>query len=165
MPRHPSRPRTALALAILALAPVAGRAQDIGDPAALAGVSTVSLRATADWDELITTSVGGATASQFEEALLAGFETAIDGAVGTVRRDPAAEEFVLCHVDTFYDSGLIVYAARASFHRPESDGRHVVTWLESWVGSYTAQQLHLVWTLADQCAEAFLDDWRAANPG
>ncbi len=43
------------------------------------------------------------------------------------------------------------------------DGRLLIDWLESWVGSYTAQQLHVIWTLADQCAEAFLEDWRAAN--
>ncbi len=150
-----------LASLAAAVAPVA--AQDIGDPAALTGLEEVAVRASAVWDEMITMSAGGATADQFRAALLMGFEEAIGAAEGGPRLEPGAPTHLLCHVDTFYDSGLIVYAVRVSHHRPDGDGRTVVTWLESWVGSYTAQQLHVIWTLADQCAEAFLEDWRAAN--
>jgi hypothetical protein len=140
-------------------------AQEIDDPAALAGVPAVALRATAVWDEEITTSAGGATGAQFEEALLSGLRTAIDEADPGPLIDPGAAGSLLCHVDTFYDRGLIVYAVRVSYHRPDADGIPVIAWLESSVGSYTAEQLHVIWTLADQCADAFLEDWRAANPG
>jgi hypothetical protein len=140
-------------------------AQEIDDPAALAGVPAVALRATAVWDEEITTSAGGATGAQFEEALLSGLRTAIDEADQGPLIDPGAAGSLLCHVDTFYDRGLIVYSVRVSYHRPDADGIPVIAWLESSVGSYTAEQLHVIWTLADQCADAFLEDWRAANPG
>ena len=139
-------------------------AQEVGEASRLAGVASVALRASAVWDELITTSAGGATEAQFEEALRSGFEMAMSSADPgpTITGDEAS--FVLCHVDTFYDSGLIVYSVRVSHHRPGPDGLPVITWLKSWVGSYTAQQLHVIWTLADQCAAAFLEDWRTANP-
>lgn len=138
---------------------------DIGDPARLVGVAAVGVRATAEWDEEITNSAGGATQSQFEEALLTGFEAAISGAESGPRYEPGSSSFVLCHVDTFYDRGLIVYAVRVSYHAPDADGSSVIRWLDGSVGSYTAQQLHVIWTLSDQCADAFLEAWREANPG
>jgi hypothetical protein len=128
-------------------------------------VSRVAVRASADWDELITTTAGGATADQFREALLQGFTEALRSAEAgpTVAADAPA--FVLCHVDTFYDSGLIVYSVRVSLHVAPASGPSVITWLQSSVGSYTAQQLHVIWTLGDQCARAFATAWRSANPG
>lgn len=148
-----------------ALAPADATAQDgrdIGHPTGLAGVERVAVRASAVWDELITTTAGGATGGQFEEALSMGFRDALAGGDGpTVTGD--APGFALCHVDTFYDSGLIVYAVRTSYHRPDSGGRYVVAWLQSEVGSFTAQQLHLVWTLGERCADSFLGAWNDAN--
>ena len=152
--------------ALLAVSlPTPASAQDISDPARLAGIERVAVRASAVWDELITTSAGGATEEQFEQALLMGLENAIAGAAPAPRLDPEAPTFLLCHVDTYYDSGLIVYSVRVSHHVPSENGRPVIDWLESSVGSYTAQQLHVIWTIADQCAEAFLNDWRTANGG
>lgn len=151
---------------VLALAlPAPGRAQDVSDPARLAGLDRVAVRTSAVWDELITTTAGGATEAQFEEALLLGLEEAIGGATPGPRLDPEAPTHLLCHVDTFYDAGLIVYSVRVSHHAPDASGRMIIDWIESRVGSYTAQQLHVIWTIADQCAELFLDDWRAANAG
>jgi hypothetical protein len=141
-----------------------GAAQEMDDPARLTGVTSVAARASAVWDELITTSAGGATPEQFREALAMGFEQALRATEGGPRYDPDAATSVLCHVDTFYEAGLIVYSVRVSLHEPDDRGRTVITWLESSVGSYTVQQLHLVWTLADQCANSFLDGWRSANP-
>ena len=141
-----------------------GQAQEIGDPSRLAGVRSVAVRVTAVWDELITTAAGGATEGQFREALLMGLEAAIRNAEIGPTLGPDAPNYVLCHVDTYYDSGLIVYSVRVSHHEPDAQGRPVITWLQSWVGSYPAQQLHLMWTLADQCAKALLEDWQTANP-
>jgi hypothetical protein len=152
------------AIALLGLAtPIA--AQDVSDPARLAGVESVAVRASAVWDELITTSAGGATEAQFEEALLMGLRDAISGAERGPRLDDEAASFLLCHVDTFYESTLIIYSVRVSYHEPGPGGQPAITWLRSWVGSYTAQQLHVIWTLADQCADAFLGDWRTVNGG
>ena len=154
-----------LGVGLTFMAPGALQAQELDDPVRLAGVTEVAVRASAVWDELITTSAGGATEAQFEEALLAGFGAAIAEADTAPRADPDARDAVRCHVDTFYESGLIIYSVRVALHRPAADGREVITWLRSWVGSYTAQQLHVIWQLSDQCASTFLDAWRAANPG
>jgi len=164
MPRGPTP--VLLALAALTLAAGALRAQSvaIGDPARLAGVDPLGVRATAAWDEEITTSAGGATQEQFEQALLMGFEEAISTADPGPRYRPEAASFVHCHVDTFYDRGLIVYSVWVALFAPDASGLPVVRWLDSWVGSYTAQQLHVIWTLSDQCAASFLEAWREANP-
>jgi hypothetical protein len=159
-----------LSFAALAAATLSGlaapvTAQDVSDPARLAGVQGVAVRTSAVWDEMITTSAGGATEAQFEEALLMGLRDAIDSAERGPQLDDDAGAFLLCHVDTFYESGLIVYSVRVSYHEPGPGDRPAITWLRSWVGSYTAQQLHVIWTLADQCADAFLEDWRSVNGG
>ena len=138
--------------------------QEIGDPSRLSGVVSVAVRATAVWDELITTTAGGATEDQFREALLIGLEAAIRSAEVGPTLEADAPNYLLCHVDTYYDSGLIVYSVRVSHHEPDAQGRTVITWLKSWVGSYPTQQLHLMWTLADQCAGALAEDWQTANP-
>lgn len=162
-----ARLRGAVALTLTLLGTVIGTpsidAQDIDDPGRLAGVATLAVRASADWDELITMSAGGATEGQFIEALQMGLESALSSADHGPVIDPDVTNYVSCHVDTFYDSGLIVYSVRVSHHEPNNAGRTVITWLRSWVGSYTAQQLHVIWTLADQCADTFLDDWSESN--
>jgi hypothetical protein len=164
-PRRTVRATTCSILLIPAAVVVAPCwAQQIDDPARLAGVTSVALRASASWDELITTDAGGATAAQFREALTLGLEEAIRGGETGPRLDPDASRYVLCHVDTAYDTGLIIYAVRVSYHQPGDDGIPLIAWLRSWVGSYTTQQLHLLWTLADQCAGAFLQAWAKANP-
>ena len=68
-----------------------------------------------------------------------------------------------CHVDTFYETGLIVYSLRAQVERPGDDGQPVIVWIRSWVGSFTVQQLHLMFSLGEQCAETFLEAWRSVN--
>lgn len=161
--RLPDVVRVAVWVPLFAGAAQAARAQSLDDPRRLRGVSVVGLRATASWDELITTDAGGATEAQFRDALGLGLEEAMRGVESGPRLDPDAPSYVLCHVDTAYETGLILYAVRVSYHEPGHDGAPVIAWLRSWVGSYTTQQLHLLWTLADQCAGAFLDAWTEAN--
>lgn len=74
-----------------------------------------------------------------------------------------APHTVACHVDTFYDTGLIIYSFRAQLERPGEDGAPVIVWVRSWVGSFTTQQLHLTFTLGEQCAKSFLEEWKGAN--
>ncbi len=138
-------------------------AQAVEDPARLSGLDRVDIATEAQWDELITTEAGAATEGQFIEALGMSFAasmgeadegpTVLEGAPVTVR----------CHVDTFYDRGLIVYGLRVQTEVPGDDGEPVVTWIRSWVGSYTVQQLHLMFRLGEQCAESFLEDWQSVN--
>lgn len=138
-------------------------AQSPEDPSRLAGVDRVRVHAEAVWDELITREAGGATPDQFLEALRTTFEAGIaeaDAAPSVVEDAPVT---VTCHVDTFYEAGLIVYALRVQTEEPGDDGAPVITWIRSWVGSFTVQQLHLMFRLGNQCAEGFLDDWRGVN--
>ena len=151
----------ALALAIAVSGPIA--AQSVEDPARLTGLGTLDVRAEAVWDELITMEAGGATSEQFLQALQMTFHDAIanaDAAPSVVEGSPAS---VACHVDTFYETGLIVWSLRAQVERPGDDGQPVIVWIRSWVGSFTVQQLHLMFSLGEQCAEAFLEAWRSAN--
>lgn len=150
-----------LALALVAPGALAG--QSVEDPARLLGLDAVDVRAEAVWDELITMEAGGATADQFLQALQMTFREAIasaDAGPAVVAGSPAS---VACHVDTFYETGLIVYSLRAQVERAGDDGRPVIVWIRSWVGSFTVQQLHLMFSLGEQCAEAFLEDWRSAH--
>jgi len=148
-----------------AATPTRIEAQALDDPSRLEGVASVALRASADWDELITTDAGGATEGQFVEALLAGLRETMAGAERAPAADDDAPGSLLCHVDTFYETGLIVYSVRVSYQRPDAEGVPVIAWLHSSVGSYTSQQLHLIWTLSERCAQTFLDAWTEANPG
>ncbi|MDA0327953.1 MAG: hypothetical protein O2958_02910 [Gemmatimonadetes bacterium] len=141
--------------------PIAGQA--VQDPARLAGVVRVQVRADAVWDEQITVSAGGATPEQFVEALRQSFASSIASADAAPSIVPGAPNTVACHVDTFYESGLIVYALRVHAERPGADGAPVITWIKSWVGSYSVQQLHLMFRLGEQCAESFLADWKSVN--
>ena len=138
-------------------------AQDVDDPVRLAGIDRVDLTADAAWDELITTDVGGATEAQFLEALRMTFAASIGGAEHAPTVLEGAPVTVRCHVDTFYDSGLIIYALRVQTEEPGPDGLVVATWVKSWVGSFTVQQLHQMFRLGEQCAESFLEDWRGVN--
>lgn len=138
-------------------------AQSPEDPSRLAGVDRVRVHAEAMWDELITREAGGATADQFLEALRMAFEAGIsdaDAAPSVVGNAPVT---VTCHVDTFYEAGLIVYSLRVQSELRGDDDAPVITWIRSWVGSFTVQQLHLMFRLGNQCAESFLDDWRGVN--
>jgi len=148
-------------VAPLVLTPGPIEAQGVGDPGRLSGIEEVELRVDAQWDELITREAGGATEDQFLDALRMSFTDALAAA------DPApaivddTSVGVVCHVDTFYDTGLIVYALRVQAEEPDEDGRPVITWIESSVGSYTVQQLHLMFRLGERCAERFLEAWRS----
>ena len=152
-------------LALLVAAPADVGAQALDDPSRLTGITTADVEVSAVWDELITTSAGGATADQFELALRMGLEAAIDSAAAAPTRVQGAPDVIQCHVDTFYESSLVIYSVRVSLMRPDTEGRPLVHWLRSWVGSYTSQQLHVIWSLADQCADTFLDAWVEANGG
>lgn len=151
------------ALVTLVCVPADGLGQTVADPARLAGLMEVQTRAEADWDELITVEAGGATSGQFLQALEASFRDAVAEADAAPRVVDGALVTVTCHVDTFYDTGLIVYSLRVQTEEPGPDGAPVITWIKSGVGSYTVQQLHLMFRLGEQCAESFLGDWRGAN--
>lgn len=143
--------------------PAAVQGQSVADPTRLAGLMEVQTRAEADWDELITVEAGGATAGQFLQALEASFRDAIAQADAAPNVVDGAAVTVTCHVDTFYDTGLIVYSLRVQTEEPGADGAPVITWIKSGVGSYTVQQLHVMFRLGEQCADSFLEEWRGAN--
>jgi hypothetical protein len=168
--RIPARPsllphplaRAALTALALTSVPCAVTAQAVEDTGRLTGVTQVDTRVEAQWDELITMEAGGATEDQFIQALGMTFEEAMSAADAAPSVVDGAPVTVACHVDTFYDTGLIVYSLRTQVERDGPDGP-VITWIRSWVGSFTTQQLHLMFTLGEQCAETFLDDWKSAN--
>jgi hypothetical protein len=165
--RHPRLRRHRLqGLGILLLSPpltAGASAQSVDDVSRLAGIERVSVRAEADWDETITVEAGGATEEQFRQALGMTFEEALSAAEAAPTMVPGAPVTVACHVDTFYDTGLIVYSLRTQVEAAGVDGAPVITWIRSWVGSFTTRQLHLMFTLGEQCAESFLEDWRSVN--
>jgi hypothetical protein len=138
-------------------------AQAVEDPSRLAGLERVQVRAEAVWDELITMEAGGATPEQFEDALRQTFERTIAEADAAPSIVAGAPVTVACHVDTFYDTGLIVYGLRTQVEAPGPDRQPAILWIKSWVGSYTVQQLHLMFSLGEQCAESFLEDWSSVN--
>ncbi len=145
------------------LTPRAARAQALHEIERLAGVEEVDTRVEAAWDAAITMDAGGATEGQFLEALRAGFREALASADPAPRVLDGAAVTIACHVDTFYDTGLIIYSLRTQLEAPGLDGARVITWIRSWVGSFTTRQLHLMFTLGEQCAESFLEEWTAAN--
>lgn len=152
----------ALAAAFGALAP-ALHAQSIDDPSRLAGVDRVDVRAEAVWDEGITMEAGGATPDQFLQALRQTFREAIASADAAPSVVEGAPVTVTCHVDTYYETGQIIWSLRVQTEAAGADGRPVITWIKSWVGNFTVQQLHLMFQLGNRCAESFLEDWRGAN--
>jgi hypothetical protein len=144
-----------------AATPASGQALD--DPRRLLGIESVSLRSGLDWDELITTEAGGATAAQFARALEQGMAEVMRAAAEAPSVDGEAAHTLRCHVDTFYDVGLVVYGLRVQVERPEAGGEApVAVWIESHAGSYALNQLHLLSGLGRRCAERFLDAWRSA---
>ena len=154
---------TLLAVITFGTSPAEARAQSIADPARLEGIERVQVRADATWDEMITQSAGGATGAQFEEALRMTFSDAITSADAAPSVVAGAAVTVACHVDTFYETGQVVYSLRTQLERPGDDGQPVIVWIKSWVGNFSVQQLHVMFTLGDQCAESFLDDWKRVN--
>lgn len=154
---------TACAIAWGSSAGLSLSAQEVADPARLAGIVQVDVRSDAVWDEAIMVSAGGATPDQFRQALQQTFRGTIAEADAAPSVVDGAAVTVACHVDTFYEAGLIVYSLRVQVEQAGPDGNPVITWIKSSVGSYTAQQLHLMFGLGEQCAESFLEDWRAAN--
>jgi len=164
--RHlPVRP--AALLAVVAYAVAAGgtsvAAQQIENAERLAGLERVDTRVEAQWDEAIVVEAGGGTADQFLQALAMTFEETIasaDAAPTVVEGSPTT---VTCHVDTFYETGQIVYSLRTQVEQVGADGQPVITWIKSWVGYFTVQQLHVMFTLGEQCANSFLEDWKSAN--
>jgi hypothetical protein len=156
-------PPLAVAVAAALSLPCALGAQAVEDPARLAGLDRVDIATEAQWDELITNEAGAATEAQFVEALGMSFAAAMGEAEAGPTVLEGAPVTVRCHVDTFYDRGLIVYGLRVQTEVPGDDGEPVVTWLKSWVGSYTVQQLHLMFRLGEQCADGFLEDWGRVN--
>mgnify|MGYP003321733324 CR=1 FL=1 len=153
------------AAALVALAATPGSGQALDDPQRLAGIEVVALASGLDWDELITTEAGGATAAQFAQALEQGMADVMKAAPEGPSVDTETVHTLRCHVDTFYDVGLVVYGLRVQVERAEAGGgAPVVVWIESHAGSYALNQLHLLSGLGRRCAEGFLDAWgRAAR--
>ncbi len=165
-PRTPARvvPVGVLGWAVLLLAPAPPLlAQAVEDTGRLAGVLRIDTRVDAQWDELITMEAGGATEAQFIEALSMTFRQTLASADAAPSVVEGAPVTVACHVDTFYETGLIVYSLRTQVERPGADGRPVIAWIRSWVGSFTTRELHRMFTLGEQCAESFLEAWKSAN--
>lgn len=152
----------ALALALLLVTPAfaatRATAQDasFGDPSRLAGATPLGVRAAVQWDDLITETAGGATEDQFHDAVVQTFENTLEG-LG-VALDPAAERFLVCRVETLYDSGLIAFAARVELHEPFGDGRSTaITWHRTWIGTTPVRGMHMLFTIGEQCAEDFVE--------
>lgn len=169
-PPHPtparSRCRWIIAAAVLMMVSLPGdrlAGQRVADAARLAGVTTVDVRVEATWDDAITMDAGGATADQFRQAVRMTFEETISTADAAPSIVEGAPHTVTCHVDTFYEPGQIIYSLRTQLEQAGEDGRPVITWIRSWVGSFDMQQLHVMFTLGTRCAEQFLEDWRSAN--
>ncbi len=156
------RPTCMLLAALLTGVAASGsHAQEVGDPARLAGVASVSTRANVLWDEEIVLA-GGATGGQYQDALIAAFDLAMEGS-GVVL-DPDAPGFLMCRVETTFDGVIIAYSLRVEYHEPlGADGAPAITWFKSWLGTYGMQQLHLMFGLGELCAEAFKEDWNLVN--
>ncbi|HCW77828.1 MAG TPA: hypothetical protein DG084_01830 [Gemmatimonadetes bacterium] len=138
-------------------------AQSTEDVNRLSGVTTVDVRVEANWDETITMDAGGATADQFSQALRMTFEETISSAKIAPVVQPNARYTIACHVDTFYEPGQIIYSLRTQLEEADADGAPVIRWIRSWVGSFNMQQMHVMFTLGQACAERFLGDWRSVN--
>lgn len=163
--RHVRRPTALLSTVALAAlgAGTSVAAQDIANAQRLAGLDRVQVRAEAQWDEAIVVEAGGGTADQFLQALEMTFEQTITSANAAPSVVTGSPTTVTCHVDTFYETGQIVYSLRTQVEEAGPDGQPVITWIKSWVGYFTVQQLHVMFTLGEQCANSFLDDWKSAN--
>ncbi|MEX2471943.1 MAG: hypothetical protein WEA34_07185 [Gemmatimonadota bacterium] len=152
----------ALVLTLLLVAPGVGAtpalAQDasFGDRSRLAAATPLGVQAVVEWDDLITETAGGATEDQFHDAVIQTFENKL--AELGVSLDPAAERFLLCRVETLYDSGLIAFAARVELHEPFGDGSSTaITWHQTWIGTTPVRGMHMLFTIGEQCAEDFVE--------
>lgn len=157
---------TALLLPALlhAPAPASAQMEAFGDPARLRGVTPLAARAVVDWDQLITETAGGATEDQFQQAVAQTFEAELE-ALG-VSIDAGSERFLMCRVETLYNSGVIAFAARVELHEPfGSAGQTAITWHRTWIGTAPVQGMHLLFRIGEQCAEDFAEAWNAANTG
>lgn len=161
--------RTALAALIVpallhAPTDAAAQMEAFGDPSRLRDVTPVAARAMVDWDELITETAGGATGEQFHEAVVQTFEDELE-ALG-VSLDASSERFLMCRVETLYESGQIAFAARVELHEPfGAPGQTAITWHRTWIGTAPVQDMHLLFRIGEQCAEDFVEAWSAANAG
>jgi hypothetical protein len=152
------------AASLVPAARVSGQEVGFGDPARLQGASPVGVRAWVDWDELITETAGGATEDQFHQAVLMAFEASLSE-LGIETRDDAPS-FLMCRVETIYNGGVIAFAARVEFHEPfGAPGSTAITWHRTWLGTTAVQNMHLLFTIGEQCAEDFAEAWRAQNAG
>jgi len=163
--RGPRAVRLAVIAMVLRLAlPAGASAQSLTDFARLAGADPVMAVVEVAWDDLITTSAGGATGDQFHQAMVWGFEEALASAGPSLVEDAPVQ--VVCRVETVFDGGVVAYSARVELRRVPADaGAPVITWFDSWVGTTGVQGLHQMFTLGQRCAKVFSDSWRLANPG
>ena len=159
-PRYHLAPRLIFALFLGA---GSATAQSTEDVSRLSGVTTIDIRVEVNWDEAITMDAGGATADQFSQALRMMFEQTISSAERAPVVRPSARYTIACHVDTFYEPGQIIYSLRTQLEEDDSDGAPVIRWIRSWVGSFSMQQMHVMFTLGQACAERFLGDWQSVN--
>lgn len=139
-------------------------AQDsgFGDASRLAAATPLGVRAEVAWDILITETAGGATEDQFHDAVTQTFENKLEELGVAV--DAEAERFLLCRVETLYDSGLIAFAARVELHEPFGEGdATAITWHRTWIGTTPVRGMHMLFTIGEQCAEDFVDARDAAG--
>lgn len=153
--------RATLAVVLCTLGPslahtgLAAQETMFGDPSRLAGAEPLGARAVVQWDDLITETAGGATEAQFLDAVAQTFEASLREQGVAV--DPASERFLVCRVDTMYDSGLIAFAARVELHEPFGDGSGTaITWHRTWIGTTPVRGMHLLFTIGERCAEDFI---------
>jgi len=166
LPRAARRTAAPVLLAALLATFAPGRlsAQDLGGTARLAGAGPFAPRAAVEWDEQITTTAGGATGDQFQQALIQTFGPALEASAVPV--DGNAPVLAVCRVQTYYDRGQIAYAVRVEVHEPVGrDGAPAITWQRGWVGTTQVGGLHQMFTIGKQCAADLEEDWLAANPG
>jgi len=143
--------------------PVVAQDAGFGDPTRLAGVAPVGVRTVVDWDELITETAGGATADQFHQAVFQTFRNELQNR--RIPLDDASPRFLLCRVETIYDTGLVAYAVRVELHEPFGDtGGSAITWHRTWVGSTPIQGMHRLFMIGEQCARDFDEVYKAQNP-
>jgi hypothetical protein len=153
-----------LAVSLFGPVPVSAQMDAFGDPARLADAMPVAVRAAVDWDELITETAGGATEEQFHQAVFQTFEAALGEMGASV--DASSERFLMCRVETIYDSGLISFAARVELHEPfGAPGQTAISWHRTWIGTAPVQGMHLLFRVGEQCAEDFVEAWTAAKAG
>lgn len=164
--RNPARAVLVALVAALSLGGAPASAQQdagFGDPTRLAGVAPIGVRAVVDWDELITETAGGATPDQFHQAVFQTFRNELQNL--RVPLDDASPRFLLCRVETIYETGLVAFAVRVELHEPFADtGGTAITWHRTWLGTTPIQGMHRLFTIGEQCAQDFHEVYEAQNP-